>query len=711
VWAITPASRRAAPGETVTFSLLLNNSPPQVTDADPQSFWSIPTDAAPGTSFDRGVDPVTFPAPSKPSEYLVGFIVYGRSLSRSDDVLCRMNATLTVVAPDPGGGTSGGTSGGPQPIPDDPAACAGDPPSTWKSKFDGTPYDHVNKSQGYILASARSAVGIACKNGKVATTLVPEGAARGLGSLGNDIYALTGFTGLPVSHDGGRTWSPLTMTLNGLPSNCPEFYPFWMASDALRLLIYGKCSNCAAVNPPNPNCPIYTAVSTDPKAGFTVYTQTREMTAATNADFVAVGPKGWIGTSADGASWTTQGAGATTSDLFAAAKGGALTIAVGDTGTILSSADDGVTWTPRTSKTTSKLLGVGYNGTTFAAVGEGGTIVTSSDGVAWTAQTSNTTAHLRDVTARAETFFAGGDFRTLLSSPDGVTWTVLSGYSAIVADFGSVVYGGGTWVAVDGAYCCAPVTTYCQTACPTSRVVATSPDGVKWTQRTIGVGKQLTAVAYGASTFVTVGDVNTAASSADGITWVPTTLSWPKTYTTQMKGVAFGAGVFVAVGYNAAIFSSPDGKTWTFRTSPNANASFVSVLFDGARFVAMGSQGEVVTSTDGITWTSVTTTNAPTGVSTFAFGASSYVAEASGSIWTSPDAAAWTARTTTIPSYGVSSISFAAGTFVAVGYRGIFTSPDGLTWASESTASAQGAAYGNGTWMAVGSQSTILSKP
>ena len=128
--------------------------------------------------------------------------------------------------------------------------------------------------------------------------------------------------------------------------------------------------------------------------------------------------------------------------------------------------------------------------------------------------------------------------------------------------------------------------------------ILTSPDGITWTERDSGTEKDLRGVAYGAGTFVAVGDKGEILTSPDGITWTEMTSGAEK----DLLGVAYGNGRFVAVGSYGEILTSPDGITWTRRDS-GTERSFNGVAYGNGIFVAVGQMGEILTSPDGITWT------------------------------------------------------------------------------------------------------------
>ena len=107
---------------------------------------------------------------------------------------------------------------------------------------------------------------------------------------------------------------------------------------------------------------------------------------------------------------------------------------------------------------------------------------------------------------------------------------------------------------------------------------ASRQDGTSWTSRNSGISSSLNGVAYGNSTFVTVGGSGTILSSSDnGTSWTGRVSGTGST----LNGINYGNSTFVTVGSSGTILSSPDGtasysldngtKVWTPRTSGTSN--------------------------------------------------------------------------------------------------------------------------------------------
>ena len=213
-------------------------------------------------------------------------------------------------------------------------------------------------------------------------------------------------------------------------------------------------------------------------------------------------------------------------------------------------------------------------------------------------------------------------------------------------------------------------------------------DGVNWTAvRGIAGAYDARGVAAGNGVFVWVGDCGVGCSGSAEASSDLDALSFDRSDLgsfTDARDVAFGDGLFVAVGrqpsFGALAWVSADGVNWaTYEIEGFELAT--EVAFGNGRFVVAASttgglNDGVASSVDGDTWV----------------GASP------------PDAGT------------IYQVSFGDGEFVAVGTRAsdmancAWFSADGTTWTTPFDMGTDGAtffvlaaAYGNGTWVVVGS--------
>ena len=175
--------------------------------------------------------------------------------------------------------------------------------------------------------------------------------------------------------------------------------------------------------------------------------------------------------------------------------------------------------------------------------------------------------------------------------------------------------------------------------------------------------------------------------------------------------MTYGNGTFVAVGgslsfnggFAGTILTSPDGITWTSRIQGAILSEVVlgSVTYGNGTFVSVGAK-YVIPGCEFL----ICEEDVPQSIGNI------MLTSSDGSTWTSPLS----------PSPGFYSVTYVNGTFIAFGYTGYYydltgtmlTSSDGTTWTSRTsgipgiTQGLHAATYGNGTFMVVGDEGTIL---
>lgn len=237
-------------------------------------------------------------------------------------------------------------------------------------------------------------------------------------------------------------------------------------------------------------------------------------------------------------------------------------------------------------------------------------------------------------------------------------------------------------------------------------IIATSPDGLTWTHRTVPTpSRSLAGLAWSGTRLVAVGDNGTALTSPDGVAW-----------TLQATGATLSTVVwtgtsFVAVGPFGSARTSPDGVAWTARASGTAD-DLSGLAWSGTRLVAVGLHGTVLTSPDGQAWTpavSGTTANL-VGV---AWSGTRFVAiSEQGPVLGSPDGLAWSVLGT-LESSQYWGLSWTGGRFVATGSAGrVALSSDGVTWQSQAVGGPEFlyCAAGNGNLLLVGGENAVYSQ-
>ena len=458
-----------------------------------------------------------------------------------------------------------------------------------------------------------------------------------------------------------------------------------------------------------------------------------------NGKFVAVssGSSNQVMTSPDGTTWTIQTA--TTSNWHSVIYANNMFVAVSQSSPYVMTSPDGISWATPSAPANSWNY-VTYGNGMFVAVGTSSPyVMTSPDGITWTAETAPV-GTWRSVTYADGLFVAVGQSSPyVMTSPDGITWTA---QTAVGNTWESVIYANGMFVAVglyssgimtstNPAHISALVVNGDSTITGNLGVGTTNPLYDLDIQGSTGVRVQTTSDtttafqvqnASGAS-LITADTKNQQVTITGGTTTQIIDSITTSAPSSHWKSVTYGNGMFVAVSVvSPYVMTSPDGINWTARTAPAS--LWKSVTYGNGMFVAVGqyngsSSTYVMTSSDGINWT--TRTAPGNSWNSIAYGNGLFVAvgQASGGagvVMTSSDGINWTTRTTPADasSDGWGSVAFGDNEFVIItGITStnayVVTSPDGINWTTYFTgyfAQWTSLAYGNGAFMAVGSDSS-----
>lgn len=224
-------------------------------------------------------------------------------------------------------------------------------------------------------------------------------------------------------------------------------------------------------------------------------------------------------------------------------------------------------------------------------------------------------------------------------------------------------------------------------------IVATSINGLKWTQYDAPFALGPVASNNAICCAIRAGSTRDAVTSTDGgSSWTTRSNAMPVTaaWRAITWGGITGAGLFCAVGYdgsNGYIATSPDAITWTLRRT-TASRSYQAIIWAAylSLFVVLASgTANASTSPDATTWTDRSLPASTTWRALESNG-TVIVAIADGDFQaaSSTNGTSWTAQSLGV---GLSwaAIKWVGARFVVVAYNSTaaLTSPDGSTWSSQ----------------------------
>ncbi|HPC84503.1 MAG TPA: hypothetical protein P5234_14270 [Thermoanaerobaculaceae bacterium] len=271
--------------------------------------------------------------------------------------------------------------------------------------------------------------------------------------------------------------------------------------------------------------------------------------------FVAVGGRGVVLRSTDGRIWV-QSVLPETPELTFIASNGSSWLTNGFR------SPDAVTWTPTSPVPVSAVAG-GAAG--FVGVGRRGGIFTSPDGQAWDTPSVDPQAVASD--GRSYTVLANGT--ATLWSADGRAWEPHAHASA--AYLHRLIAWPGGYLALGN-----------EESGPLRGVALLSPEGKQWGADTRVPLPYAVDVAFGGDTFVAVGTEGRIATSPDGITWS----EQPSGTGASLSRVLWDGRQFLVQGAGI-VLTSPDGRAWTPKGwTPPPGSSLA--LASGDELVAVG---------------------------------------------------------------------------------------------------------------------------
>jgi hypothetical protein len=292
----------------------------------------------------------------------------------------------------------------------------------------------------------------------------------------------------------------------------------------------------------------------------------------------------------------------------------------------------------------------------------------------------------------------------------------------------SVSFGNGVFVAVAGRE-------------TSEQVVATSTDGITWTERSLPKSDHWDSVAFGGGTFVVLSGTrfskvgqfgDSVLVSSDGINWsqqkMPKIDGWDSVVYGNGKFVAQASVGVIGDNYNNVAVSSDGGLTWKMEIVLGATWTGNQVYFSNGMFSMFGTssqQYKYYFSSDGAKWSELQS-YAPSWLdvaASFTFGASKSVAVGpSGKIAYSIDSIYYVNANAPAGGPHWQSVIYGAGNFVTVGKitdtypSALFNaaiSSDGINWSKMTIGQNdwRGIAFGNGRFVAISSTQSAVWVP
>lgn len=264
----------------------------------------------------------------------------------------------------------------------------------------------------------------------------------------------------------------------------------------------------------------------------------------------------------------------------------------------------------------------------------------------------------------------------------------------------------------------------------------------------------LNAITYASDRFVAVGLFGTVVVSTSGGAW----RTQPTLTTRHLRGVTFGDGIYVAVGDAGTVLISSDATTWFSSGDIASTNNLNSVSFGNGQFVATSDGGNVFVSSNVFQWIIGNNGNAlALRLNGSHFGNGVFVLYGDARVFASSNAVDWAARNLTYSAvyrcgafgggkhivagpalygydqvavssngfdwstqrrYDLTALTYGDGRFVGVfgSDNGVLITPDTTnwwySWAGDAVPSRlYGIAFGEGKYIAVGSQGMIVASP
>lgn len=381
--------------------------------------------------------------------------------------------------------------------------------------------------------------------------------------------------------------------------------------------------------------------------------------------------------SPDGISWEER-TGDSDPEAWGTARGSGIFIA--SVRGMLASSSDGKTW--KGTGPGGEFFAVAFGNGRFVAVGRHGRVATSTDGAAWRLDDPWFLLRAKKVVGEGGVTVALNDQgRTFLRAEDGSWHYFPQEYPRLLG----LAFGAGTFVGVGE-----------------KGTIVTSRDGMAWTARDAETDALIVGVDHAQGVFAACTLSNAVLVSADAITWQRHTVG-----DNRLTGITCGGPGFLAWDEKGTVVASADGVAW--RPASTGTEPIVQIV-PGGGFAVARSHKSLLVSRDGFEWEVVHQEAAPVLVSLARAGGTLAVGGAAGEFLTSTDGRRWDAAAGPYPGRRLHLLGFGEQ-FIAVSFDdpGGAISPDGAGWTQLPRSSDLfGVAFGGGVFVSVGDEGTIL---
>lgn len=280
-----------------------------------------------------------------------------------------------------------------------------------------------------------------------------------------------------------------------------------------------------------------------------------------NGRWIAVGDSGYIATSTNGTTWSSQKNG--TDKLTFIYNFNGIWVTGGQNGKILISTN-GTSWTSKTISGTHTYMAIKeYNGKAVI-IGTAGKGATSTDGTNWYSVTDSTTPAFQDIEYFNGKWIAVGQNGKISTSTNGSTWVAATVGTVTYFDIYAV---NNKVFAVGGA-----------------GTVLVSSDGTTWDSQVLGT-KNLTSIYYANSMYVICGIGGEVYSSSDGTNWTKRTTNT----TASLRAVYNYNNLWMVVGSGSNVLISNDAINWKlYNLDPSASLNVVNYFNNMWYFAGSG---------------------------------------------------------------------------------------------------------------------------